>query len=76
MINTLYNKVAAFVIFLVTLLLLSSCSTPNSQRYKRINRGSSMYYKRANSYHYKAGKNVIPISKNYRIKNKRTSGRY
>lgn len=76
MINVFNKKITACVTFLVFILLVTSCSTPNSQRYKRINRGSSMYYQRSKSYHYKSRKNVIPVSKNYRIKNKRTSGRY
>lgn len=58
-------------------IILSSCSTPNNGVYrKRGNIGSSSYYKRSSSYRYKSKRNVLPIAKNYRIKNKRTSGNY
>ncbi len=70
------------LIFFVTLfsiftIILSSCSTPNNGAYrKRGHVGSSSYYQRGSAYRNKSKRNVIPIAKNFRIKNRRTSGNY
>lgn len=61
----------------IFVILLSSCSTPNNGAYrKRGHVGSSSYYQKGSSYRNKSKRNVIPIAKNYRIKNRRTSGNY
>lgn len=56
---------------------MMSCEAPRSGKYRsRRPTGSSSYYNRSSSNRMRARRNVIPISKNYRIKNKRTSGNY
>ncbi|MCX6229980.1 MAG: hypothetical protein NTZ33_00420 [Bacteroidetes bacterium] len=63
---------------LIVSVYVTSCSTPQRGRSYRshIHSGSASYYRGSSSYRMKSKRNVIPISKNYRIKNKRTSGNY
>ncbi|NVN94962.1 MAG: hypothetical protein HXX18_06730 [Bacteroidetes bacterium] len=73
--NIRFTYLLSFAIIFV--LLMMSCEAPRSGKYRsRRPTGSSSYYNRSSSNRMRARRNVIPISKNYRIKNKRTSGNY
>jgi hypothetical protein len=70
----LFLSISLLIIFSI---MISSCATPRSGKYiNRKHKGSSSYYSKS-SYHRKRTKgNTIPIAKNYKIKNRRTSGNY
>ena len=54
-----------------------SCEAPRNGKYRNHRHvGSSSHYRNSSSGRMKSRRNVIPISKNYRIKNKRTTGNY
>ncbi len=75
-----YRDIRFIYIFSLTIIfaiMMSSCEAPRNGKYRNHRHvGSSSYYRRSSSSHMKSRRNVIPISKNYRIKNKRSSGNY
>lgn len=72
-----FNIFYTISVLLVISMLTASCSTPRSAKYRNHRHvGSSSYFSKSTRYKNKSRRNVLPISKNYRIKNKRTSGNY
>lgn len=72
------NRLMYIISFVVIFaLIMTSCEAPRNGKYRNHRHvGSSSYYRGSSSNRMKSRRNVIPISKNYRIKNKRTSGNY
>ncbi|MFZ4400047.1 MAG: hypothetical protein ACOYO1_08445 [Bacteroidales bacterium] len=76
----MYKNIRLTFIFSLLILIIAimiSCEAPRNGKYnKHKHVGSSSYYKRGSYGQMRSRRNVIPISKNYRIKNKRSSGNY
>jgi hypothetical protein len=71
-------KLFFFISLLIIIsIVISSCATPRSGKYvNHRHKGSSSYYNKSSYNRKKAKGNTIPIAKNYKIKNRRTSGNY